>query len=103
MHTSPAEALARAPMTSRSRVRLYTTPWCAHCFFARELLRRRGIAFDEIDLGADEEARARLVAETGRRTVPLVFIDGRCVGGRRELASLDRSGELQRLGLTPGS
>jgi glutaredoxin 3 len=85
------------------RVVVYTTPWCGHCLFAKELLRRRRIAFDEIDLARDRGARAKLVAETGQRTVPLVFIDGRFVGGRRELYALDRTGELQRLGLTSHS
>jgi len=87
-------------MHDMTRVVLYTTPWCAHCFLARRLLQRRGVAFDEIDVATDTEARVRLVAETGWRTVPLVFIDGRLAGGRRELYHLDRCGELQRLGLT---
>jgi glutaredoxin 3 len=83
-----------------ARVVLYTTPWCGHCYFAKQLLQRRGIPFEEVDVEADPKTRARLVAETGHRTVPLIYIDGHFVGGRRELFSLDRSGGLDRLGPT---
>ena len=86
-----------------ARVLLYTKPFCGHCFFAKGLLRRRGIAFDEIDVSDDHAMRAKLIAETGHRTVPVIFIDDKFVGGRRELFALAKSGELQRLGLTSPS
>ncbi len=79
-----------------ARVVVYTTSYCPYCMRAKLLLRGRGIAFDEIDVTGDDERRAWLTRETGRRTVPQIFIDGRPIGGSDDLAALDRSGELAR-------
>jgi glutaredoxin 3 len=73
-------------------VLLYTTPFCAECERARALLERRGIAFEEIDLGADPERCCELEALTGGRSAPQILIDGRPIGGFAELAALDRAG-----------
>ena len=60
-------------------------------------LSERKLAFTEIDCTSDEETRMRLVEETGRRTVPQIYIDGVPIGGFDELSRLDRSGELTRI------
>ena len=80
-----------------ARVRLYSTSYCGYCFLAKRLLRKRGIPFDEIDVTSDRAARARVVAETGHRTVPVIFIDDRFIGGSDELHELDAAGQLQGL------
>ncbi len=77
-------------------VRLYTTTFCGYCVRAKMLLRERGIAFEEIDVSGDHETRAWLVEQTGRRTVPQIFIGEEPIGGFDELRALDRSGELSR-------
>jgi glutaredoxin 3 len=76
---------------------MYSTTYCGYCFLAKRLLRARGIPFEEIDVTRDREARARVVAETGHRTVPVIFIDDRFIGGSDELHDLDRAGELEVL------
>jgi glutaredoxin 3 len=81
-----------------ARVLVYTTPSCPYCVRAKRLLAARGIAYEEIDVGADAELRADLVRRTGRRTVPQIFIDDRAIGGFEELAELDAGGELSGLG-----
>lgn len=85
-----------------SRVRIYTTSWCGYCTRAKFLLRRRDIAFEEIDLSRDNEALAKLKTATGWRTVPQIFIGDDFVGGADELAAMDRSGELARRLGNPG-
>lgn len=82
-----------------ARVELYTTVSCPFCVRAKRLLQARGIPYDEIDIGADDELRAKIVERTGRMTVPQIFIDGRSIGGFDELAALDAAGELA--GLVP--
>jgi glutaredoxin 3 len=76
------------------RFRLYTTVSCPYCLRAKALLERRGWAYEEIDLTTDPGARAALVARTGMRTVPQIFLDGAFLGGYDDLQALDRSGEL---------
>jgi glutaredoxin 3 len=76
---------------------MYTTPSCPFCVRAKRLLDARGIAFDEIDVSADDAVRAEVMERTGRRTVPQIFIDGRSIGGFEELAAMDTAGELAGL------
>ena len=64
---------------------------------AKRLLDARGIRYDEIDVAHDPALRAALVARTGRRTVPQIFIDGESIGGFEELAALDASTRLANL------
>jgi glutaredoxin 3 len=79
-------------------VKIYTTNYCAYCARAKQLLRDRGILFQEIDVTEDAAARRWLIEVTGgRRTVPQIFIGDRPIGGYTELAALDRAGELSGL------
>ena len=80
-----------------SQVQVYTTTNCAYCVRAKALLKKRGIAFEEVDVTDDPEKRDWLVkASGGRRTVPQIFIKGEAIGGSDELHALDASGELTR-------
>jgi glutaredoxin 3 len=76
---------------------MYSTTYCGYCRRAEELLRRRGIPVETIDVTDDLSARAALVRRAeGRRTVPVIFIDDQLIGGYQELAALAASGELDR-------
>lgn len=83
---------------STSRVVVYSTSHCGYCRRAEELLRRERIAFATIDVTGDAHARAELVERAnGRRTVPVIFVDGQPIGGYQELAALVRAGELKHI------
>jgi glutaredoxin 3 len=72
-----------------ARVRVFGTDYCGWCRRAEALLAKEGIPFEKVDVTGDDEARAALVeASGGRRTVPVVFVDGRVIGGYEELARL---------------
>ena len=77
------------------RVEIYTTRTCPYCIAAKALLSRKGIAFEETDVGPRPEMRAEMTQRAGgRRTVPQIFIGGEHVGGSDELHALDRAGRL---------
>ena len=80
-----------------SRVTVFTTEPCGYCRTAKALLDRRGISYEEVNLGKDPEGRAELVAKTGMMTFPQVIIDGQPLGGFQELAAADRAGRLADL------
>jgi glutaredoxin 3 len=81
-----------------ARIVLYTTDFCGYCRAAKQLLLRKGLDFEEVDVGADHELRIDMVHRaSGRRTVPQIFIDGRSIGGYLELVGLERDGKLDRL------
>lgn len=81
-----------------AEVTIYSSFLCGFCHRAKQLLKRKGVAFDEIDV-MQEPARKQEMIEraNGRHTVPQIFINGRHVGGWDELYALDREGKLDNL------
>ena len=80
-----------------SNVVIYTTRICSYCRLAKDLLKRKGIAFSEVDVSEDDDKRDWLFKASGQRTVPQIFINDQSVGGFQELYALDRKGELDIL------
>ncbi|MGD9916388.1 MAG: glutaredoxin 3 [Paenirhodobacter sp.] len=80
------------------RVEIYTTRTCPYCIAAKALLSRKGVAFEETDVGADPAQRQAMMARAnGRRTVPQIFIDGVGVGGCDDIHALDAAGKLDAM------
>jgi glutaredoxin 3 len=83
---------------SGAQVVMYTTRQCPYCIRAKQLLHARGVAeIEEIRIDLDPDAGVQMMARTGRRTVPQIFIGGTHVGGCDDLCALDRAGGLQAL------
>ncbi len=80
-----------------AKIVMYTTQQCPFCVRAKALLRHKGVMFDEIDVGQDASLREKMIEESGRRTVPQIFVNGTPIGGFEELRELDQQGELDRL------
>jgi len=80
-----------------AKVVIYTTQVCPYCVRAKQLLQRKGVDYDEVDVSRDQEQRIALVVRTGQRTVPQIFINDQSVGGCDELYALERSGRLDTL------
>ena len=80
------------------KVLMYSTAVCPYCQRAEALLLRKGVAdIEKIRVDLDPERRAEMMARTGRRTVPQIYIGERHVGGFDDLAALDHVGELDEL------
>lgn len=78
-------------------VTLYVTDWCPYCQRAKNLLTQKNLVFSEINVDDDAKFREQMIARSGRRTVPQIFVGDRHVGGCDDLFELDRSGALDRL------
>ena len=79
-------------------VKLYTTPFCPYCVSAKDLLRRKGVEFIEINVAGAPDLRAEMVKRAnGRTTVPQIFIGPTHVGGCDDLYELDETGKLDPL------
>lgn len=79
-------------------VEIYTTRFCPYCNAAKALLRRKGVAFKEIDIAANWERRDEMMRRAnGQATVPQIFVDDRHIGGHAELQRLEVSGEFDAL------
>jgi glutaredoxin 3 len=80
------------------KVVMYSTAVCPYCQRAEMLLKQRGVTeIEKIRIDLDPAQRDDMMAKTGRRTVPQIFIGETHVGGFDDLAALDREGGLVSL------
>ena len=78
-----------------AHIEMYTTRICPYCVAAKNLLKARGLDWQELRVDTDAEARARMQARSsGVRSVPQIFINDHHVGGYDELVAAERSGQL---------
>ncbi|HVP02810.1 MAG TPA: glutaredoxin domain-containing protein [Solirubrobacteraceae bacterium] len=80
-----------------ANVIVYSTDPCSFCARAKDLLAKRGIAYEEVNLAKDPEGRAALLERTGMLSFPQVVIGDTLLGGFRELVMADQSGRLDDL------
>ncbi len=79
-------------------VKMYTTATCPYCLQAKALLKKRGVEqVEEVRIDQVPGERERMMAMTGRRTVPQIFIGDTHVGGCDDLMALDARGGLEPL------
>ncbi len=78
-------------------VKIYTTQFCGFCHSAKRLLAKKGVAFDEIDVGGNPALRQEMMQKSGRHTVPQIWVGETHVGGSDELYDLEYSGKLDAL------
>jgi len=79
-------------------VDIYTTPFCPYCHDAKALLKKKNVAYTEIDVSRDRALRLKMTERAnGRTTVPQIFIGATHVGGCDDLYALDGEGELDPL------
>lgn len=78
-------------------VEIYTTQTCPYCQMAKGLLKKKGVAFQEIDVGGKPDLHAAMTQRAGRTSVPQIFIGGVHVGGCDDLHSLDHAGKLDAM------
>lgn len=79
-------------------VEIYTTPHCPYCADAKALLKKKNVAFTEIDVSRDRDLRRKMTQRAnGGYTVPQIFVGATHVGGCDDLYALDGQGKLDPL------
>lgn len=67
---------------------IYTTQYCSFCRAAKKFLESKGLEYKEVPVDDNPELRAEVSQRNGNyRTVPMIEIDGKFVGGYSELVS----------------
>jgi len=80
------------------KIEIYSTAVCPYCVAAKNLLKSKGLEWQEVRVDTDPAQRdAMLRRSGGRRTVPQIFINDAHVGGFDDLVAADRSGKLAQL------
>ena len=77
---------------------IYTTSYCPYCVKAKNLLKSKNLAFQEINVEKDDLLKEKMIEKSGgKRTVPQIFIGKKHIGGCDDLHALEASGKLDEI------
>jgi glutaredoxin-like YruB-family protein len=62
-------------------VKVYSTPTCPYCKLAKDYLKEKNIAFEDIDVAANSDAAQEMVKKSGQMGVPVLEINGQIIVG----------------------
>jgi len=79
------------------KIEIYSKQWCPYCLKAKSLLKSKGLSYEDIDVTEDMAQKQEMIARSGRRTVPQIFIDGEAMGGYDDISQLNATGELDKM------
>lgn len=82
---------------SQPDILVYLTGWCPYCAAAKNLLNKKGVSYETIDLTQQPDKRPEMQERSGRTSVPQIFIGEQHIGGFDDMNALDRSGDLDSL------
>jgi glutaredoxin 3 len=82
-------------MPAPVEITIYTTRTCPYCRAAKDLLNKKNLAFTEIPVDGDSEARYKMTERAnGRTSVPQIFFNDHHIGGCDDLQELNWNGQL---------
>ena len=55
-------------------VTIYTTKTCGYCKAAKEFMSNNDVAYDEIDVGADQDKAREMIEKSGQMGVPVILV-----------------------------
>jgi glutaredoxin 3 len=77
---------------------MYSSGMCPYCYRAKALLQQKGVAFREISVDMNPQARREMREKAGGvNTVPQIWVGDTHVGGCDDLYALDARGKLDPL------
>ena len=84
---------------SLKKIVVYSMNPCPYCVTAKQLLKKRGVEFEEIMIDYfDEKMWNDLeIKSGGMKTVPQIYVDNKILGGLPELQKLDSQDNLLSL------
>jgi len=84
--------------TFMSKIKIYTTPYCPFCLKIKNLMKKKKIFFEEIDLSIKPEKFEEMISKSnGARTVPQMFINETHIGDCDYVHELDNKGQLDKI------
>lgn len=82
---------------STPQITLYTSAVCGYCVAAKNFLKSRGLAWNEVRIDTDPAEREKMVALARRTSVPQIFVGDTHVGGYDDMMALHRAGKFEPL------
>lgn len=78
-------------------ITIYSSAICPYCVMAKNFLRSKGLAWNEVRIDLDAAERERMMALTRRTSVPQIFVGDTHVGGYDDMMALHRAGKFEPL------
>jgi glutaredoxin-like YruB-family protein len=64
-----------------AKVIVYSTPTCPYCKMAKEFLKEKNVAYEDVNVQADHDRAKEMIEKTGQMGVPVLDIDGKIIIG----------------------
>jgi len=62
-------------------VKVYSTPTCPYCIRVKQFLKDNNVAFEDINVAADQAKGEEMVQKSGQMGVPVLDIEGKIIVG----------------------
>ena len=82
---------------SQPEILMYSSRYCPYCVRAKALLLKKGLVINEVLVDQQPDVRRKMMVDSGRHTVPQIWIGEQHVGGCDELLALEQSNQLEAL------
>ena len=73
--------MAEEKKSEGPKVKVYSTQTCPYCVMAKEFLKENKIEFEDIDVGANQEAAKEMVEKSGQMGVPVIMVGDEIIVG----------------------
>ena len=85
-------------MNKSYKITVYTSENCAFCNPAKQLLRKKKLKFEEINISKDDKLKNEMIKKTnGMMTVPQIFVNSKHIGGFQVLSDLTDSKKMNEI------
>ena len=68
-------------MAVKKKVIVYSTPSCPWCVRAKDYLKRKGVEFEDVNVGANQARAQEMINKSGQMGVPVLDIGGKIIVG----------------------
>ena len=82
---------------SNPGITIYSTAICPYCVAAKNFLKSKGLAWNEVRIDTTPGEREKMVEKTRRTSVPQIFVGETHVGGYDDMMALHRAGKFEPL------
>lgn len=82
---------------SQPPITVYSSLVCPYCVAAKNFLKSKNLDWTEIRIDLDAAEREKMIARTGRTSVPQIFVGDVHVGGYDDMMALHREGKFEPL------
>ena len=82
---------------AQPEITIYSTLVCPYCVAAKNFLKSKGLAWNEVRIDLDPVERDKMMAKTKRTSVPQIFVGDVHVGGYDDMMAMHREGKVEPL------